>query len=100
MLVQVRYEQKQHFLGIYTFYRIITFKKPNRIFKTKIKKELFSSFGMEHKEYIRKVETNLNFDGATLLRLISMDIQPHLANPESVRTNINSYEREIQYDYK
>ena len=100
MLVQIKYKQKQHFPGIYTFYRIITFKKPNRIFKTKIKKELFSSFGMEYKEYIEKVTTNLHFDGATLLQLIAPDIQPYLSDPESIRTEIDNYARQVQYDYK
>ena len=95
MKVKVSYKQKLHLDGIYSFYRIVTFKQKHSFFKTKIKTYLFNSLGMTLPEYISKVETNLKFDKDSIIDLIRPDLEDYLVDSSSLRNDIRKYEREI-----
>jgi len=95
MKVKVSYKQKEHFDGIYSFYRIVTFKEEHRLFRTKIKTHLFNSLGMTLPQYMSRVETNLKFDKDSIIYLIRPDLENYLIKPSSLRNNIRKYSREL-----
>ena len=96
MKVKVSYKQKEHFDGIYSFYRIVTFKEEHRFFRTKIKIQLFNSLGITLSEYMSRVETNLKFDKESIIYLIRPDLENYLINPSSLRNDIRKYGRELE----
>ena len=95
MKVKIRYKQNEHLDGIYSFYRIVTFQKKYRFFRTKIKKHLFNSLGMTLPEYMSRVETNLKFDKHSIIDLIRPDLKNYLISPSLLRNNITKYSREL-----
>ena len=96
MKVKVSYKQKEHLDGIYSFYRIVTFKEKHRFFRTKIKIHLFNSLGMTLPKYISRVKTTLKFDEHSIIDLIRPDLENCLADPSLLRNDIRKYEREIE----
>ena len=96
MKVKIRYKQSQPLPNIYLFYRIIRFKEPNRMFKTKIKTEMYHSVNFTPTEYMNKVRAMLKFDKQSLVDSIKPEVEEVVGDPSSLRNDIRKYEREIE----